>query len=101
MSQLYDVLTLYNFLTLFRLVAFMVLVYVGLGWLVERRSTQPDSKLRAFFHIVCSPVTWLVARRMAPGTPKERVFRISFLAVTLVWMGLIVLHELARPAAGP
>jgi hypothetical protein len=88
---------LYNVLTLFRLLAFMVLVYVGLGWLVERRSTQPDSKLRAFFHIVCSPVTWLVARRMAPGTPKERVFRMSFLAVALVWMGLVGLHRLLRP----
>jgi hypothetical protein len=92
---------LYNVLTLLRLLAFMVLVYVGLGWLVERRTRQPDSKLRAFFHIVCSPVTWLVARRMAPGTPKERVFRMSFLAVALVWMGLIALHRWAQPALAP
>jgi hypothetical protein len=92
---------LYNVLTLFRLVAFMVLVYVGLGWLVERRSRDPDSKLRYFFHVVCSPVTWLVARRMAPGTPKERVFRMSFLAVALVWMIFIALHRLALPAVGP
>ena len=91
---------LYNVLTLFRLVAFMVLVYVGLGWLVERRSRDPDSKLRAFFHIVCSPVTWLVAKRMKPGTPKERIFRMSFLAVALVWMLLIALHRLAQPAIG-
>lgn len=91
---------LYNVLTLLRLIAFMVLVYVGLGWLVERRS-GPESKLRYFFHIVCSPVTWLVARRMAPGTPKERVFRMSFLAVALVWMLLIALHRLAQPAVVP
>jgi len=88
---------LYNVLTLLRLLAFMVVVYVGLGWLVERRSRDPESKLRAFFHIVCSPVTWLVAKRMAPGTPKERVFRMSFLAVALVWMGLVGLHRLLRP----
>jgi hypothetical protein len=91
---------LYNVLTLLRLVAFMVLIYIGLGWLVERRSA-PESKLRYFFHIVCSPVTWLVARRMAPGTPKERVFRMSFLAVALVWMLSIALHRLAQPAMGP
>ncbi len=88
---------LYNVLTLLRLLAFMVVVYVGLGWLVERRSSSPDSKLRAFFHIVCSPVTSLVAKRMAPGTPKERVFRMSFFAVGMVWMGLVGLHRLLRP----
>ena len=88
---------LYNFLTLFRLLAFMLLVYVGLGWLVERRSRDPGSKLRAFFHVVCSPVTSLVARRMAPGTPEERVYRASFVVVALVWMGLVGLHRLLRP----
>ena len=92
---------LYNVLTLLRLIAFMVLVYVGLGWLVERRTRNPESKLRYFFHVVCSPVTRLVARRMAPGTPKERVFRMSFLVVALVWMGLIAVHRLAQPAIGP
>lgn len=95
MSQLYTVLTL------LRLVAFMVLVYVGLGWLVERRSRDPESKLRYFFHTVCLPVTWLVAKWMKPGTPKERVFRMSFLAVALVWMLLIALHRLAQPAVVP
>lgn len=92
---------LYNVLTLLRLIAFMVLVYVGLGWLVERRSRDPESKLRYFFHVVCSPVTWLVAKGMKPGTPMERVFRMSFLAVALVWMLLIALHRLAQPAVVP
>lgn len=88
---------LFNVLTLLRLLAFMVLVYVGLGWLVERRSTRPDGKVRAFFQVLCSPVTWLVARRMPPGTPPERVLRASFLAVAVVWMGLVVLHRALRP----
>ncbi len=93
--------TLFAVLTLLRLVAFMVLIYVGLGWLVERRSTQPDSKLRYFFRVVCSPVTRLVARGMAPGTPMERVFRMSFLVVALAWMLSIALHRLAQPAPVP
>jgi uncharacterized protein YggT (Ycf19 family) len=88
---------LYNVLTLLRLFAFMVVIYVGLGWLVERRSRNPESKLRAFFHILCAPVNKLVARRMAPGTTLERVFRVSFLAVVLVWVVLIVAHQLLRP----
>jgi hypothetical protein len=77
-----------------------VLIYVGLGWLVERRS-GPESKLRSFFHVVCSPITGLVARRMAPGTAKERVFRMSFLAVALAWVCFIALHRLARPTIVP
>ena len=88
---------LFAVLTLLRLLAFMALVYVGLGWLVERRS-RPGSRLRAFFHVVCAPITGLVARRLAPGTSPERLFRISFLAVALVWTGLVALHGWLRPA---
>jgi len=88
---------LFNVLTLLRLLAFMVLVYLALGWLVERRSTRPDGKVRAFFQVVCSPVTRPVARRMAPGTPPERVYRRSFLVVAAAWIGLVVLHEVLRP----
>ena len=87
---------LFNVLTLLRLVAFMVVIYVGLGWLVERRS-GPESKLRYFFRTVCLPVTKLVEKFMVPGTPKERVFRMSFLVVVLFWMGLIAVHRLVQP----
>jgi uncharacterized protein YggT (Ycf19 family) len=87
---------LFNVLTLLRLVAFMVLIYMAIGWMVERRA-GPESKLKAFFRIVCSPVTWLVKRKMAPGTPMERIFRVSFLAVAAVWIGLILIHRLFRP----
>jgi hypothetical protein len=89
--------TPYAILTLLRLLAFMVLVYLGLGWLVARRS-DPDGTLRAFFRVVCSPVTRLVARCLPPGAPEERVLRMSFLAVSVAWMGLVGLHLLFRPA---
>jgi hypothetical protein len=75
----------------------MVLLYVGLGWLVERHATRPDGKVRAFFQIVCSPVTRLVARRLPPGTPPERILRISFLAVAAAWVGLVLLQGLLGP----
>jgi hypothetical protein len=91
---------LQTLLTLARLVAFMVLLYVGLGWLVERYGTRPDGKVRAFFQVVCSPVTRLVAGRLPPRTTPERVLRISFLATAAAWVGLVLLQELLRPGAG-
>jgi hypothetical protein len=38
---------------------------------------------------------------MAPGTTKERIFRMSFLSVAVVWIALILAHQLAKPALGP
>lgn len=82
--------------TLVRLVAFMVLVYLVLGWLVERYSTKPDSQLKAFFRLICSPITRLVARRMPNATPYRRILALSMTWVGLVWLASVVLNEVLR-----
>jgi uncharacterized protein YggT (Ycf19 family) len=83
---------------LLRTVAFMVLVYLALGLLVEVRSTRPDSKVRAFFRILCSPVTRPVARFVAPGSSPTRVLAISIAVVGAIWFALIVLTEVVQGA---
>ena len=77
-----------------RLVAFMVLMYLALAWFVERRSTNPQGKIRAFFRIVCGPVAVPVAKRMPPGTSYEKVLVVSMVVVGAAWAVLIVLNQL-------
>ena len=79
--------------TLLRAVAFMVTVYVGLAWIVERRSQNPASKVRAFFRVLSSPVTYPVSRLLRPGTSPERVLAVSTGVVAVIWVALIVLSE--------
>lgn len=80
-------------LTLLRLVAFMVLLYLGLGWLVERYSTRPDSKLKGFFRLLGSPIVRPVARAMSPGTPESRVIAVSLAVVGGIWIALLLATE--------
>lgn len=83
-------------LTLLRLLAFMVVLYLGLGWLAERYVTRPDSKLKGFFRLLASPVTKLVARRM-PGSGERKVLAVSIGLVASLWLVLIVMTEVVRP----
>ena len=84
-------------MTLLRLVSFMVLIYLFLGWLVERYSRAPDSKLKAFFRVVCSPVIRPVQRFLAPGASYGRALGVGAAAVGAVWVASIVLSEVLRP----
>lgn len=84
--------------SLLRLLAFMVFIYLALGWVVERRSRVPDSQLKAFFRVLCSPVTAPVSRLVKPGTSHERVLVVSLGIVGVVWVLLIVLDEVLRRA---
>jgi hypothetical protein len=88
----------FRILTLFRLLAFMVLVYLALGWLVERYSKKPDSKLKAFFRVICSPITGFVSRFLPPDAEPRRVLAISIGVVGVLWILLIALSEI--PATG-
>lgn len=81
-------------LTLLRLLAFMVVVYLALGWIAERYATRPDSKVRAFFRTLCSPVTRPVARALPAGAGERRVLAVSLALVACVWVVLIVVTEL-------
>lgn len=76
---------LFKVVTLLRLVAFMVLVYLGFGLLVERYSRKPDSQLKAFARTVCSPVTRPVARWLGPKYDHWRVLVVSIGIVTAFW----------------
>jgi uncharacterized protein YggT (Ycf19 family) len=76
-----------------RLVAFMVLMYLAFAWFVERKSTNPQGKIRAFFRIVCAPIAVPVSRRLRPGTSYERVLVVSMLVVGATWAMLIALNE--------
>jgi uncharacterized protein YggT (Ycf19 family) len=88
--------TLVKTLTLLRLVAFMVLLYLGLGWIAERYATRPDSKVKAFFRLICAPITRPIARAMPPGTGERRVLAVSIGVVAAVWVLLIVATEALR-----
>jgi hypothetical protein len=76
-----------------RLIAFMVLMYLAFAWFVERKSTNPQGKIRAFFRIVCAPIAVPVSRRLRPGTSYERVLVVSMLVVGATWAMLIALNE--------
>lgn len=82
---------------LLRLVAFMVVVYLAFGLVVERYSRKPDSQLKAFARIVCSPVTRPVSRLLGPEADQRRLLRVGILIVGAIWAALILLSRALRP----
>jgi hypothetical protein len=80
-------------LLLGRLVAFMLVVYVGFGLLVEWRSRREGSKLKAFARLLCRPLVFPVARFSPEGTPYITVLRRTAIAVVAVWLVFIVASE--------
>lgn len=86
-------------LLLARLIAYMLLVYLGFGLIVELKSRKPESKLRGFAHLLCSPLVRPVAALMPEGTPYvAQLKRTLWLALGL-WLLLVAGTELlfARP----
>lgn len=79
--------------TMLRLLAFMVLIYVLLAWMVERNSQNPQGKVRAFFRILCSPITGLVARFLPKDAGQDRLLKVSAVVVAIAWVLLIALDE--------
>jgi len=88
---------LYKIVTLLRLVAFMLIVYLAFGLVVERYSRRPGSQLKAFARIVCSPVTRPVERFLAPGADPRRVLHVGIGVVAVIWLVFVV----AARALGP
>lgn len=82
-------------LLLLRLVAFMALVYLGFGLLVERWSRKPGSRLKAFAQLLCSPLTRPVAAVSAPGTSDRRILLRTTLLVGGLWLALLIASEVA------
>jgi hypothetical protein len=90
---------LHKILTLLRFVAFMLFVYLAFGLLVERFSRKPDSQLKAFARTVCSPMTRLVARFIAPGADHRRLLLISMAIVAAIWSVVVIAMKAVRAAA--
>jgi uncharacterized protein YggT (Ycf19 family) len=84
--------TLGKVVALLRFVAFMVVVYLAFGLLVERLSRRPDSQLRAFARIVCAPVTRPVARVLGPGADQRRLLVVGMVAVGVLWFVLVLVQ---------
>jgi uncharacterized protein YggT (Ycf19 family) len=84
-------------LTLLRIVAFMVMVYLAFGLVVERYSTRPESQLKAFARIVCSPITRPVARFMPAGVSHSRLLVAGIGVMAVVWVIVVVLARAVRP----
>ncbi len=84
-------------LTLLRIVAFMLIVYLAFGLVVERYSTRPESQLKAFARVVCSPVTRPLARFMPPGASHSRLLATGMAVVAVIWVIVVVLAKVARP----
>ena len=76
--------------TLVRLLCWMLLIYLGLGYVVERRSRKPDSQLKGFFRLLCKPLVWPVARFLPPGTSYQSVLLVTMAVVGVVWVATIV-----------
>ncbi|HSF40701.1 MAG TPA: hypothetical protein VLT87_12980 [Thermoanaerobaculia bacterium] len=81
-------------LILLRLIAFMALVYLGFGLLVESRSRKPGSKLKAFAQLICSPLTRPVAALSPAGTSYRRVLQRTTLFMAGLWLAFLVASEL-------
>lgn len=84
-------------LTLLRLVAFMVIFYLAFGLLVERYSTKPDSQLKAFARIVCSPITRPVGRFLGPGADQKRLLVVGIGAATAFWLVFVAIGKVLTP----
>jgi uncharacterized protein YggT (Ycf19 family) len=89
---------LLKILTLLRVVAFMLIVYLAFGLLVERYSTRPESQLKAFARIVCSPITRPVSRFLPPGVSHSRLLLVGMGVVAIFWAVVVVLARAIRPA---
>lgn len=82
-------------LLLLRLVAFMALVYLGFGLVVEQWSRRPGSRLKAFAQLLCSPLTRPVAAVSAPGTSYRRILLRTTLLMGGLWLAFLIASEVA------
>jgi len=85
-------------LVLFRLIAFIGVLYMGLHILVARLSRRPESRLLWFFEVLTGPLTRTVARVAPAGTSPARLRWLAFGACVLLWVAAIVAD---RTLGGP
>lgn len=86
---------LLRFLLLIRMVAFLAFMYLIFGWIVERTTRNPESKVRGFARLICSPLTKPVASLMSAESPYPLVLRNTLYAFALLWFALFAISEYA------
>jgi hypothetical protein len=82
-------------LLLLRMIAFLLFMYLIFGWVVERMVRQPDSKVRGFARLICSPLTRPIAALMAADAPYPAVLRTTLFAFASLWFALFAISEFA------
>lgn len=90
---------LLKLLMLGRLVAFMLLFYLGFGLLVEWKSVREGSKLKGFSRLLCKPLTAPIAMLSPEGTPYVTILRRTALAAVAVWLFFVIASESALPGS--
>ena len=86
---------LLKILLLGRLLAFMLLFYIGFGLLVEWRSRAPESKLRDFSRLLCRPLVAPLVALSAPGTAYRTILLRTALAAVGGWLLFLLASEVA------
>lgn len=86
---------LLRLLLLLRMVAFLVFMYLIFGWIVERTARDPESKLRGFARLICSPLTKPVSMMMAAESPYPLVLRNTLYVFAGIWFTIFALSEYA------
>lgn len=85
---------LVKLLLLARLIAYMLLIYLGFGLIVELASRKPESKLRGFARLLCSPLVRPVAARMSADTPYLGQLQRTLWIALALWLVLVVGTEI-------
>ena len=86
---------LLRLLLLFRMIAFLAFMYLVFGWIVERTARDPESKVRGFARLVCSPLTKPVETLMAAESPYPLVLRNTLYVFAGIWFTIFALSEYA------
>lgn len=86
---------LLRILLLIRMIAFLLFMYLIFGWIVERATRDPDSKVRGFARLVCSPLTRPVASLMSADSPYPLVLRNTLYVFAFLWFATFAISEYA------
>lgn len=78
-------------LLLARFVVFLAVVYLLLDLAASRTFRRPDSKVRAFFALVASPITHAVRALLLPKATDDQVRWAAIGLATVVWAVLALM----------
>lgn len=83
-------------LLLLRMIAFLAFMYLVFGWIVERATRDnPESKMRGFARLICSPLTKPIGALLGAEADYPRVLRGAMYAFGGLWLLILVASEYA------